>query len=323
MPISLADVQEAAARLRGVANETPILTLRTLDERLGARVFLKAEIFQRVGAFKFRGAYNAIAKLSEVERNRGIVAVSSGNHAQAVALASKLLGVRSTVLMPIDAPEMKVAATAGYGAEIVRFDRYKEDRDVLQRALSEERGAVTIPPYDHPDVMAGGGTVALELLAAVPDLDVLVVPVSGGGLIAGCATAAKAIKPNISVLGAEPETGNDTQQSLAAGKRIRIPVPATIADGLQVAIPGELTFEINRRLLDGVVTASDATVVSTMRFLFERLKIVVEPSGAMALAAIFADPSPFAGKRVGVVLSGGNVDSQRFCELRSGQSDSS
>lgn len=315
MSLTFADVRAAAERLRGVAHRTPVLTSETLDRLAGARLFLKAEIFQRAGAFKFRGAYNAVAALRPEERARGLVGASSGNHAQALALAARMLGTRATVLMPQDAPAAKIRATRGYGAEVVLFDRYRDDREAMQAELSERRGLVTIPAYDHPDVMAGGGTVALDFLEEVPDLDVLVVPVSGGGLIAGCATAAKAMRPAIEAIGAEPAEGNDTQRSLIAGERVRIPIPATVADGLQAPTPGRLTFEVNRRLLDGVETASDPEIVAAMRLLFERLKIVVEPSGAMALAAVLSHPDRFRGRRVGVVLSGGNIDLERFCQL--------
>jgi threonine dehydratase len=317
--IGLEDVRAAARRIDGVAHRTPVLSSRTLDARVGARVLLKAECLQRAGAFKFRGAYSAISNLAPARRAAGVAAYSSGNHAQAVALAARLLGTQAVIVMPKDTPPAKARATAGYGAEVVTYDRYSEDRVAIGEALAAERGLSLVPPYDHPDVMAGQGTAALELLEDVPDLDVLVVPVGGGGLIAGCATVARALRPAIRVVGVEPEAGDDTRRSLAAGERVRIPVPRTIADGQQAETPGELTFEVNRRLLDEVAVVSDAEIVTAMAFLFERMKVVTEPSGASALAAVMAGRvSAAAGARVGVVLSGGNVGLERFCELVAG-----
>jgi threonine dehydratase len=314
--LSLDDVRAAAERLSGIAHRTPVLTSRTLDERTGATVLLKAECLQRGGAFKFRGAYNMISSLDSGERARGVVAYSSGNHAQAVSLAARLLGTSATILMPADTPAAKLDATAGYGAEVVTYDRYTEDREALGAALSEERGLVLVPPYEHPLIMAGQGTTALELLEDVPDLDLLVVPVGGGGLIAGCATAAKALRPEIRVVGVEPAAGDDTRRSLEAGERVRIPVPRTIADGQQADIPGELTFAVNRQVVDTIVTVSDAEIVDAMAFLFDRMKLVTEPSGASAAAALLAGHVPdSAGARVGVVISGGNVGAARFAEL--------
>jgi threo-3-hydroxy-L-aspartate ammonia-lyase len=313
--ISLDDVHAAARRLDGVAHRTPVLTSRTLDEATGARVFLKAENLQRAGAFKFRGAYNAVASLDPHDRARGVAAVSSGNHAQALALAASLHGARATILMPADAPPGKVAATRGYGAEIVTFDRYEQDREVLLAELVADRGLVPVHPYDDPRVMAGQGTVALELLEQAGPLDVLVVPVGGGGLIAGCATAAAAVRPGVRVVGVEPEAGDDTRRSLAAGERVRVPVPRTIADGQQLPIPGELTFEVVRRLVAEVVTVADAEIVAAMRFLFERVKTVAEPSGASAPAAVLAGRAAVGGARVGAIVSGGNVSAERFAEL--------
>jgi threo-3-hydroxy-L-aspartate ammonia-lyase len=314
--ITLADVQAAAGRLEGVAHRTPVLTSRTLDARTGASVYLKAECLQRGGAFKFRGAYSMISTLPEDARRRGVVAYSSGNHAQAVAIASRLLGSHATILMPADTPPAKMEATRGYGAEVVTYDRYAEDREALGAALAEDRGGLElVPPYEHPAVMAGQGTAALELLADVPDLDLLVVPVGGGGLIAGCATAAKALRPAIRVVGVEPEAGDDTRRSLAAGERVRIETPRTIADGQQADIPGRLTFEVNRRLVDAVEVVSDAEIVAAMAFLFDRMKLVAEPSGASALAGLLAGRVDASGARVGVVISGGNVGVDRFCEL--------
>jgi threo-3-hydroxy-L-aspartate ammonia-lyase len=317
--IGLEDVRAAAGRIDGVAHRTPVLTSRTLDARTDARVLLKAECLQRAGAFKFRGAYSAISNLDPARRAAGVAAYSSGNHAQAVALAARLLGTTAVIVMPKDTPPAKARATAGYGAEVVTYDRYAEDRVAIGEALAAERGLSLIPPYEHPDVIAGQGTAALELLEDAPDVDVLVVPVGGGGLVAGCATAAKALRPAIRIVGVEPEAGDDTRRSLEAGERVRIPVPRTIADGQQAEIPGELTFEVNRRLVDEVVVVSDAEIVAAMAFLFERLKVVTEPSGASALAAVLESrvraPS---GATVGVVLSGGNVGLERFCELVAG-----
>jgi threo-3-hydroxy-L-aspartate ammonia-lyase len=311
--LELRDVEAAAERLRGIAAKTPVLTSRTLDARTGAHVFVKAECFQRGGAFKFRGAYNKISQVAE--SCRGIAAFSSGNHAQAVALASAAVGLPATILMPADAPEAKVEATRGYGAEVVTYDRYSEDRERLGQALAAEQGLELVPPYDDPLVMAGQGTVALELLEEVGAVDVLVVPVGGGGLAAGCATVVKALAPHARVVGVEPEAADDTRQSLERGERIEIPVSATIADGLQVSAPGRLTFEVNRRLVDEVVTVSDAELVEAMQFLFERMKVVAEPSGAAAVAALLAARVSLPGGRMAAVLSGGNVGAQRFCAL--------
>jgi len=307
--IGRTDVEAAAARLAGVAHRTPVLTSRTL----GDGRWLKAENLQRIGAFKFRGAYNAIASLPEDERARGVATVSSGNHAQAVTLAARLLGTTATILMPEDAPASKRAATIGYGAEVIAFDRYASDREALLAALVEERGVVPIHPYDDERVMAGQGTVALELLEQVPRLEALLVPVGGGGLIAGCATAA--VPEGVEVVGVEPAAGDDFRRSLAAGERVRIPVPRTIADGQQIDIPGERTWDVVRRLVTRVVTVTDEEIVAAMRFAFERLKTVVEPSGATALAALLRGDA--ADARAAAVLSGGNVDAARFTDLLS------
>jgi threonine dehydratase len=314
--IALDDVRDAAERLRGVANVTPVLTSRTLDAATRATVLLKAESFQRAGAFKFRGAYNRISRLSAAELARGVATYSSGNHAQAVALAARLVGTRAVILMPEDAPAGKLAATKGYGAEVVTYDRYTGDRVTIGGELAAERGLVLVPPYEDPLVMAGQGTAGLELMEGAGQLDVLVVPVGGGGLIAGSGTAARGLDPRIRVVGVEPEVGDDTRRSLAVGERVRIDVPRTIADGLQAEIPGELTFEVNRRVVDEVVTVSDAEIVEAMRFLFERMKLVVEPSGAVGVAAVLAGRVESAtGCRVGVILSGGNVGVERFRQL--------
>ncbi|MEU2554564.1 threo-3-hydroxy-L-aspartate ammonia-lyase [Streptomyces sp. NPDC003674] len=314
-PVSFDDVQEAAARLQGIAHRTPVLTSRTLNSAVGAEVFVKCENFQRVGAFKFRGAYNAAARLSPGQLAKGIAAYSSGNHAQATALAARELGTTAVILMPEDAPRSKLAATAGYGAEVVTYDRYTQDRTALGEALAEDRGLALIPPYDHPHVIAGQGTAALELLQDTGALDALVVPVGGGGLIAGSATAAKALHPGIRVIGVEPEAGDDTRLSLAGGARVTIPVPRTIADGQALATPGEITFPINQRLVDAVAVVSDEEIVHAMRFAFERLKIVLEPSGASALAALMAGRVDDPPRRIGVIASGGNIDTERFTGL--------
>ena len=314
--ITLDDVQAAAGRLARVAHRTPVLTGRLLDEATGAdRVLLKAENLQRAGAFKFRGAYNAVASLSREQRARGVATVSSGNHAGALALAARLHEVPAVILMPDDAPAGKLAATAGYGAEIIRFDRYAQDREELLAALVAERGLIPIHPYDNFDVMAGQGTTALELLEDAGPLDLVLVCLGGGGLLAGCATATKALSPTTRVVGVEPEAGDDFVRSLAAGERVRIDVPRTIADGQQLPMPGELTFPVIQSLVDEVVTVSDAEIVDAMRLLFERTKTVTEPSGASAFAALLAGKVDAAGRRVGVTLSGGNVTAARFAEL--------
>ncbi len=320
MVLSLEDVRAAARRLEGVAHRTPVLTSRTLDEMAGARVFLKAENLQRSGAFKFRGAYNKLASLGPAERERGVVAFSSGNHAGAVALAARLLGVTAVIVMPADAPAAKVEATRGYGATIVTYDRYAEDREEVAAAVREERDMVLVPPFDDPLVMAGQGTAALELFDEVGSLDALVVPVSGGGLMAGSAVVAAAQPQPVRVIGVEPEAGDDTRQSLVRGERVTIPVPRTIADGLAVVAPGRLSFEVNRRLVSEVVVVSDDQLVAAMALAFDRMKIVIEPSGAAGLAAVLAGAGDGAGRgdgvaRIGVILSGGNVGVDRFVEL--------
>ncbi|CAL9658469.1 L-threo-3-hydroxyaspartate ammonia-lyase [Streptomyces sp. enrichment culture] len=317
-PVTFDDVRDAAARLAGVAHRTPVLTSRTLDARVGAEVFVKCENFQRVGAFKFRGAYNAASRLSPEQRAKGIAAYSSGNHAQAVALAARELGTTAVILMPEDAPRAKREATAGYGAEIVTYDRYTEDRAALGAALAHDRGLALVPPYDHPHVIAGQGTAALELLEDTGPLDALVVPVGGGGLIAGSAVTATALHPAVRVIGVEPEAGDDTKRSLAAGERVTVPVPRTIADGQALSTPGEITFAVNRRLVDAVALVTDDEIVRAMRFAFERLKIVLEPSGATALAALLAGRVENPPRRIGVIASGGNVDAARFGTLLGG-----
>lgn len=307
-------VREAAKRLSGVAHRTPVLTSSTLNERVGAEVFCKAENLQRVGAFKFRGAFNAIAALREATPVNGVITYSSGNHGQAVALAARLHQVSATVVMPHDAPEIKKRAVAGYGATIVPHDRFDESREDIAAALSRETGAIIIPPFDHWDVMAGQGTTALELLEDRPDIDTLVVCVGGGGLIAGCATVAKA-HGDIRVVGVEPVAGDDVRRSLEAGRIVTIDQPETIADGQATRAPGEKTFAVMKERVDEVVTVSDEDLVATMRFAFERMKVVLEPSGASALASVLHGKVPHLGQRVGITLSGGNVGADDFARL--------
>jgi len=312
--IPASEIDAARRRLEGVAHRTPVLTSRQFDEAAGATVFFKAENLQRGGAFKFRGAYNKLR--AELDRRpfREVVAYSSGNHAQAVALVSSLLGLKATLVMPKDAPAAKLAATRGYGAEIVLYDRYTENRDEIGERLQRERGALLIPPFDDPLIMAGQGTAAAELLDDVPDLDVLLVPVSGGGLIGGCASAAKHARPAIEVFGVEPETADDTAQSLRRGERVSIAVPRTIADGLQVPCPGELTFPIIQESVRGILLVSDAEMIDTLAWMLERMKVLVEPSGVVGAAVLRHRRADFTGKRVGVILSGGNVDRDRLAK---------
>jgi threonine dehydratase len=314
LAVTFEDVRAAAQRLRGIAKRTPVVTSRMLDERLGARVFLKAESLQRIGAFKFRGAYNAIAQLDEAQRKAGVVAYSSGNHAQGVALAASLLEVPATIVMPADAPAAKLAATRGYAAQVVTYDRERENRTELAASIAAERGATIVPPYDHPQVIAGQGTVALELIDDAGPLDVLLVPLGGGGLLAGCALASAALSPGVRIYGVEPEAGDDWVQSWRAERIVEIPLPRTIADGQQTRAPGALTWPIVRRLATGVVTVSDDEIRAAMHFAFERLKLVLEPSGASALAALLTEKVALRGARVGVVLSGGNVDAATFAD---------
>jgi threo-3-hydroxy-L-aspartate ammonia-lyase len=309
------DVLAAAERIREIVHRTPVVTSRTLDERTGARAFLKCENLQRMGAFKIRGAYNRIAQLTPQERLRGVVAFSSGNHAQGVALAARLLGAPATIVMPADAPAAKVAATLEYGAQIVRYDRMTMNRGEIAAQLAAECGATLVPPYDDPAIIAGAGTVGLELLQDVPDLDVLLVPTGGGGLLSGCALAATALRPGVVIYGVEPEAGDDFKQSFARGERVEIPVPVTIADGQQTTSPGVLTFPIVKRLCAGILTVSDDDLRAAMRFAFERLKLVMEPSGASALAALLSGKIDAIGKRVGVVVSGGNVDAASYAAI--------
>jgi threonine dehydratase len=314
--IGFDDVRRAAARIDGVAHRTPVMRSHTLDELVGAQVYLKAETFQRGGAFKFRGAYNAVSSLDAGALERGVCAVSSGNHAQAVALAARLCGTRATILMPSDAPALKRAGTDGYGAEVVEYDRYADERDELVHRLAAERGLALVHPYDNPFVMAGQGTVALELLEEVGPVDLMVVQVGGGGLISGCATVCSELAPDARVVGVEPAASDDFVRSMAAGERVRVAVGRTIADGQQTTMPGELTWPVVAELVSEVVTVSDEQIVAAMRFVFERMKLVVEPSGASALAALLGGVIPVEpGWRVGVVLSGGNVGAEAFAAL--------
>ena len=316
--LQFTDIQAAATRIKGVAHRTPVLTSTTLDALLGMRVFMKAEHLQRMGAFKFRGGYNAVNSLSDAERARGVVAFSSGNHAQAVALAAQLHGCRATIVMPVDAPLPKMAATRGYGAQVITYDRYTEDRSVIAARVAAETGALLIPPFDHLPVMAGQGTAALELIEDAGPLDSLIVCAGGGGFLSGCAVAAKHMLPGIAVFGAEPERGNDMQQSLRAGRIVSIDVPRTICDGQQTQAVGRHPFEVIQALVSDVLTVPDPAVVDAMRFAFERMKQVLEPSGACALAALMLHRERFRGQRVGVTLSGGNIDVARFMALMAG-----
>ena len=309
------DVIAAAGRLQGHAHRTPVLTSRTADEELGARVFFKCENLQRMGAFKFRGAFNALSRFDERQRRAGVVAFSSGNHAQAIALSARLLGIPATIVMPRDAPAAKVAATRGYGGLVVVHDRYTQDREQIGRELAEKHGLTLVPPYDHPDVIAGQGTAAKELLEEVGPLDALFVPLGGGGLLSGTALAARKLSPACKLYGVEPEAGDDGQRSFRSGAIVHIDTPKTVADGAQTQHLGQLTFPIIRRDVEDVLTATDAQLVDAMRFFASRMKLVVEPTGCLGFAGARGMKDRLAGKRVGVVLSGGNVDLERFCAL--------
>jgi threonine dehydratase len=312
------DVLAAARRIEGHAHRTPVITSRTVDAELGAEVFFKCENLQRMGAFKFRGAFNALSTFDAPQRKAGVVAFSSGNHAQAIALSAKLLGIPATIVMPHDAPAAKVAATRGYGGEVVVYDRYKEDREQIGRRLAQEHGMTLIPPYDHPDVLAGQGTAARELFEEVGPLDALFVPLGGGGLLSGTALSTRAMAPACKLYGVEPEAGNDGQQSLRSGSIVHIDTPKTIADGAQTQHLGRITFPIIQRDVTDVLTATDDELVDCMRFLATRMKLVVEPTGCLGLAAARQRKAELAGQRVGVLLSGGNVDLVRWSSLLAG-----
>jgi threonine dehydratase len=312
------DVERAAQRIAGVAHRTPVLTSSRLDSIAGARLFFKCENLQRTGAFKFRGAYNSIAALTPEQRAKGVVAFSSGNHAQAMALASRLQGAPAIIVMPKDAPAMKVAATKGYGAEVVLYDRYTESREEIGRALAEERGLSLIPPYDHADVIAGQGTAVKELIEEVGPLDMILTPLGGGGLLSGSALAARALAPGCTLIGVEPEAGDDGQRSFRSGEIVRIPVPKTLADGAMTTFLGDRTFPIIRKLVDDVLTVSDDALVEAMRLFAQYMKLIVEPTGCLAAAAVLGRVAACEGKRVGIVLSGGNVDLATFGRLTGG-----
>lgn len=309
------DVTAASERIKGFAQRTPVMTSRTMNKELGAEVFFKCENLQRMGAFKFRGAFNALSKFDERQRKAGVVAYSSGNHAQAIALSASLLGIPATIVMPNDAPAAKMAATRGYGGKVVNYDRYTEDREQIGRDLAEKHGLTLIPPYDHPDVIAGQGTAAKELFEEVGELDVLFVSLGGGGLLSGSVLSTRALSPNCTLYGVEPEAGNDGQQSFRSGAIVHIDTPKTIADGAQTQHLGAFTFEIIRRDVNDILTASDAQLVECMRFFAERMKLVVEPTGCLGIAAARAMASELKGKRVGVMISGGNVDLNLFSSL--------
>lgn len=309
------DVVAASERIAGVAHATPVLTSSTVNAELGAEVFFKCENFQRMGAFKFRGAYNALSRFTPEQRKAGVVAFSSGNHAQGVALSAKLLGIPATIVMPHDAPAAKVAATRGYGATVVIYDRYTEDREQIGRDLAAKHGLTLIPPYDHADVIAGQGTAAKELFEEVGRLDYVFAPLGGGGLLSGTALATRALSPSAKLFGVEPEAGSDGQQSFRSGSIVHIDTPKTIADGAQTQHLGNLTFPIIQRDVDDILTASDEQLRAEMRFFAERMKIVVEPTSGLGLAAARAMKEQLQGKRVGIIISGGNIDIARYAEL--------
>ena len=312
------DVAAASERIKGHAHRTPVMTSRTVDEEFGAQVFFKCENLQRMGAFKFRGAFNALSKFDAQQRRAGVVAFSSGNHAQAIALSARLLGMPATIVMPSDAPAAKVAATKGYGGTVVLYDRYTEDRAQIGRDLAQRHGFTLIPPFDHPDVIAGQGTAAKELFEDVGPLDAFFVCLGGGGLLSGSALATRALAPNCKLYGVEPEAGNDGQQSFRSGTLVHIDVPKTLADGAQTQQLGNLTFAIIRRDVNDVFTATDAQLVDCMRFFAERMKMVVEPTGCLGFAAARQMKAQLKGQRIGVLVSGGNVDIARYCSLLAG-----
>ncbi|MFM0947612.1 threo-3-hydroxy-L-aspartate ammonia-lyase [Yersinia enterocolitica] len=309
------DIVQAHQRITGVALKTPVLTSSTANGQTGAQLFFKCENFQHMGAFKFRGAYNALVKLSPQQQAKGVIAFSSGNHAQAIALSARKLGIRAVIVMPKDSPAVKIAATRSYGGEVVLYDRYLEDREAISNKLAQEQGLTLIPPYDYPDVMAGQETAAKELFEEVGELDVLLVPLGGGGLLSGCATVAKALYPNCQVIGVEPAAGNDGQQSFRSGKIVKIETPVTIADGAQTAALGHYTFPVIQERVDNILTATDDQLISAMKFFISRMKIVVEPTGCLGAAVAFSGELDLRGKRVGVIISGGNVDLARLAHF--------
>ena len=315
LPVSYPDVAAAAERLAGVAHRTPVMTSRTVDERTGAQVLFKCENFQRMGAFKFRGAYNALAQLSDDAKRRGVLAYSSGNHAQAIALAGRLLGIRTTIVMPDDAPAVKLAATRGYGGEVITYDKHTTTREALGTAIARERGLTVIPPYDHPHVVAGQGTAAKELIEEVGALDWLFVCCGGGGLLSGCAIAAAQLSPGCKVVGVEPEAGDDATRSFRTKTLQTVHNPDTIADGARTPALGKVTFPLVLAYVHDMMTVSDPELLDAMLYLWERMKIVVEPTGALAAAGLFKGTHDVRGQRVGVVISGGNVDVKAICKL--------
>ncbi|SPY77591.1 threo-3-hydroxy-L-aspartate ammonia-lyase [Providencia rustigianii] len=309
------DVEAASARIANFAHKTPVMTSSTINKQFGAELFFKCENFQRMGAFKFRGALNALAQFTPQQKKAGVIAFSSGNHAQGIALAAQILNIPATILMPLDAPEVKVAATEGYGASVVRFDRYTQDREQLTQELATQQGLTIIPPFDHPHIIAGQGTSAKELFKEVGELDALFVCLGGGGLLSGCALAARALSPNCKVYGVEPEAGNDAQQSFRSGKIVHIETPKTIADGAQTQHIGHYTFALIQQNVDDILTATDEQLVDCMKFYAERMKMVVEPTGCLSFAAAVKMKEELRGKRIGIIVSGGNVDIKRFAEL--------
>lgn len=320
-PVSFEDILSASDLLSGTVNKTPVITSRTLDAMSGATVFVKCENFQRTGAFKFRGAYNAMSRLRESDKERGVLTYSSGNHAQAIALAGRLLGVSTTIIMPDDAPAIKKAATEGYGARVISYDKHETTREALAADIAEKHGMTIIPPYDHPHVVAGQGTVGLELMQAAHELDYLFVCCGGGGLLSGCAIATKHLQPDCRVIGVEPEAGDDATRSFHTGSLQKVHNPETIADGARTPYLGKVTFPLVLRYADNMITVSDSELVSAMRFFWERAKLIVEPTGALATAGMLSGQIDVKGARVGVVISGGNVDLQSACALFANQSD--
>lgn len=312
------DVASAAERIADYANKTPVMTSRTVNDEFAAEVFFKCENFQRMGAFKFRGAMNALRQFTPEQRAAGVVTFSSGNHAQAIALSAKLLGIPATIIMPHDAPEAKVAATKGYGGNVVIYDRYSEDREKIGRDLAEKQGLTLIPPYDHPHVIAGQGTATKELIEEVGQLDVLFVCLGGGGLLSGSALAARHLSPDCIIYGVEPATGNDGQQSFRSGKIVHIDTPKTIADGAQTQHLGNITFPIIQQNVNDILTVSDDELVASMKFIAERMKIVVEPTGCLGFAAARARKAELRGKKIGIIISGGNVDISRYSAFLAG-----